>query len=75
MIAPRSDYRALSIAERIVLVEDIWDSIAEEVQAQPATADDKAYVAERLKEIRRCREPLVPWDEVKRRARRGRAQR
>lgn len=32
---PAFDYRSLSVDERLQLVGDIWDSIAEEVNARP----------------------------------------
>jgi len=71
MIAPQhpTDFRQLSVAERIVLVEEIWDSIASDSADLRGTADDEAYVAGRLREISRDREVEVPWDEVKKRAR------
>ena len=33
---PAFDYRSLSVAERLQLVDDIWDSIAEEANAAPS---------------------------------------
>ena len=35
MVKPADDYRGLSIAERLRLVEDIWDSIAQDTGAVP----------------------------------------
>lgn len=60
------DYRKLSVAERIQLVEDIWDSIA-------AEAPDSFQLSESGKaELRRCVEAYradpstgVPWEQVR----------
>ncbi len=35
MTKPAIDYRKLSIPERLELVEDIWDSIAQDAEAFP----------------------------------------
>ena len=43
-----SDLRALSIGERIRLVEDIWDSIAADQAALPLTDEQRAELDRRL---------------------------
>lgn len=63
------DYRRLSLAERLELVEDIWDSIAEEAQQRPeALPLSQAQLAE----VRRRREAhrqdpgsAIPWEQVR----------
>ena len=40
--------RELPLAERIKLVEDLWDSIAEEQNALPITPEQKAELDRRL---------------------------
>ena len=35
MVKPAFDYRSLSVDERLQLVGDIWDSIADEANANP----------------------------------------
>jgi len=40
--------RDLPLAERIKLVEDLWDSIAEEQTALPVTPEQKAELDRRL---------------------------
>jgi len=64
---PAFDYRGLSIAERLQLVEDLWDSIAEEADAEtlPLTEEEKAMLDERLAEHARNPDDLRTWDEVK----------
>lgn len=49
MNKPAVDYRSLSVAERIQLVEDIWDSIAVEgAGALPLTPAERAELNRRL---------------------------
>lgn len=43
-----SDILRLSVAERIQLVEDIWDSIAAEPDALVLSAEDRAELDRRL---------------------------
>ena len=43
-----SDILELSISERIQLVEDIWDSVAEAPEAIPLTEDEKVELDRRL---------------------------
>jgi putative addiction module component (TIGR02574 family) len=60
------DYRLLAISERIELVEDIWDSIAEEAPA--ATELSQQYRAElhrRLAAHRADPSSSVPWEQVR----------
>lgn len=59
------DYRTLSIAERLQLVEDIWDSIAEETGAVPVPPEVLAEAERRLAEHRGDPASAVPWQEVK----------
>jgi len=41
--------RELPVEERIKLVEDLWDSIAEDRKALPVTSEQKAELDRRLK--------------------------
>lgn len=43
-----ADLRKLPIAERIRLVEDLWDSIAAEQASMPVTAEQMAELDRRL---------------------------
>lgn len=60
------DYRALSVSERIQLVEDIWDSIVSEnpesVQLTPA---QRAELKRRLDAHDADPSNAVSWDEVR----------
>ena len=59
------DYRRLSIAERLQLVEDIWDSIAEETGTVPIPPEVLDEAERRLAEHRQDPTSAIPWDEVK----------
>jgi putative addiction module component (TIGR02574 family) len=62
------DYRALSIAERLQLVEDVWDSIATEqpdATALPVSAPERAELDRRLDAHRKDPGGAVPWSEVR----------
>ena len=60
-----TDFRDLSIPERIQLVEDIWDSIAAETEALPLTAEQQAELDRRLEEHRRDPDSAIPWEQVR----------
>ena len=61
------DIEALSLSERLVLVEDIWDSIAHD-GLKPST-EEREFVRLRLEEIKkRGGFKGVRWDVVKRNA-------
>jgi putative addiction module component (TIGR02574 family) len=59
------DYEKLSIAERLQLVEDIWDSIADETEALPLTDAQKAELDRRLEQYRRDPDSAIPWEQVR----------
>ncbi len=56
---------ALSVAERIELAEELWDSVAEEAQAQALAPHELAEIRLRLREHQANPGDVVPWDEVK----------
>ena len=59
-----TDALALSIPERIQLVEDIWDTIAIEPEAIELTEKDKKIIDERLEAYHRNPELGSPWEDV-----------
>jgi putative addiction module component (TIGR02574 family) len=66
MSQPSPDFLGLSVAERIQLVEDIWDSIAaESPQSMALTPDQLQTVESRLEEHSRDPASAVPWDQVR----------
>lgn len=71
MIQRREDfpYLELSIEERILLVEDIWDSIAAEQDQVPLTKAQKELLQKRLDAYEADPGNVVTWEEVKARVR------
>jgi len=59
-----TDTVALSIPERIQLVEDIWDTIATEAEAIELTEDEKRIIDERLEAYHRNPDLGSPWEDV-----------
>ncbi len=59
-----TDVLALSIPERIQLVEDIWDTIANEPEAIELTEEEKKIIDERLEAYRRNPDLGSPWEDV-----------
>jgi putative addiction module component (TIGR02574 family) len=60
------NYRSLPISERIELVEDIWDSIAEEtsVSVQLST-EERAELQRRLAAHQSDPASGIPWEQVR----------
>ena len=68
-----SELRALSVPERLQLVEDLWDSIAEDQHSLP---DHPSVVEElRARKARFLANPSsgIPWETAKERIRSNRA--
>lgn len=65
----KSDVMSLSVPERIQLVEDIWDSIAEVPETVPLTSDQKAELDRRLDAYHRNPDEGSPWGMVRERIR------
>lgn len=63
-----ADYRHLSVEERLQLVGDIWDSIAEDVTAEPEllplTDEERAELDARVAEDDRDPGAAIPWEEA-----------
>jgi putative addiction module component (TIGR02574 family) len=68
MTQPAFDFRRLSVDERLRLIGDIWDSIAEEAEADPSvlplTDAQRAELDRRLAEHERDPGSAVPWEEA-----------
>lgn len=68
MSEPGFNYRQLTVNERLRLVGDIWDSIADEAQTNPnvlpLTDARRAELDERRTEHQRDHGSAVPWDEA-----------
>jgi putative addiction module component (TIGR02574 family) len=64
-----SDLLHLSVAERIQLVEDLWDSIAAEPEALELTEAQKEELDRRMAEHKADPSSAIPWEEVRARLR------
>lgn len=65
----RIDYRALEVSERLELVTDIWDSIAEETNAvRPELSSGQLQELQRRLDAHQ-QDPLssLPWKDVRQR--------
>ena len=63
--AEQYDFSKLSIAERIILVQDIWDSIANDKESIEMTSSQKAELERRLREHEKDPHDVVSWDDVR----------
>jgi len=61
------DLAALPLQQRIKLVEDLWNSIAAELEKSPVSEDVKAEIRRRREEYVRDPSCAVDWDVVRRR--------
>lgn len=62
---PLAEFSKLSVAERIQLVEDIWDTIAAEPESLPLTEAQKQELDRRLEAYYQDPEAGVTWEELK----------
>ncbi|MCG8404514.1 MAG: addiction module protein [Phycisphaerales bacterium] len=60
-----SDLLTLNVAERIRLVEDLWDSIANVPEAVKLTEVQRAELDARLEAHRKNPDAVSPWNLVK----------
>jgi putative addiction module component (TIGR02574 family) len=65
----RKDILSLSVAERIDLIGDLWDSLAETPEALPLTEAQKAELDRRLDAYRKNPTAGAPWPIVRDRIR------
>lgn len=54
----------LSVAERIILVQDIWDSIAAEAEQSPLSKELQQEVDRRLAAYQMNPHAAIPWEQV-----------
>jgi putative addiction module component (TIGR02574 family) len=60
-----ADILQMSVAERIQLAEDIWDSIAAVPEALPLTDAERTELNRRLELYASNPDEGIPWDELK----------
>lgn len=66
MAISMKEINRLSVAERIVLAERIWDSIPEECDEFAISSSDKQELDRRLDSLESGRSKRVSWPQVKR---------
>jgi putative addiction module component (TIGR02574 family) len=66
-----TDILQLSVAERIQLAEDIWDSIAAVPEAILLTDVERQELNRRLELYTRNPDEGIPWDELREKVRRS----
>jgi putative addiction module component (TIGR02574 family) len=59
------EIKQLDITERIILVEEIWDSIAKEQQHISLSEYEKNILDKRLDTLESDMENLLSWDDMK----------
>ena len=62
-----SEIKKLSVAERILIVEEIWDSIAAEQESVQVTEAQKAELDRRIASYDASPNEGKPWQEIRRR--------
>jgi putative addiction module component (TIGR02574 family) len=58
----------LSVEERIVLAQEIWDSVATSTEPLPPTDERRAELSNRLAAAQILPNDVVSWDAIKREA-------
>jgi putative addiction module component (TIGR02574 family) len=66
-----TDILQMTIAERIQLAEDIWDSIAAVPEALPLTDAERQELNRRLELHQQNPDEGIPWDEFKEKVRKS----
>jgi putative addiction module component (TIGR02574 family) len=64
MATPQIDIGRLSLDERLRLVEQLWESLAEAPHSIPLTPPQRAELDRRLDTIDRDGATGIPWDEM-----------
>jgi len=60
-----ADLLKLSVAERIQLAEDLWDSIAADPESHELTASQREELERRLASVEVGTARVVPWTELR----------
>ena len=64
-----TDVLKMPISERILFVEDVWDTIAAVPEAVPLTDAHRKELERRIEAYHRDPDAGSPWEEVKKRVR------
>ncbi len=60
----------MTIAERILYVQDLWDRIAAEAEREPPTPAQAAELDRRIEDYRAHPETSIPWEQAREQMRR-----
>ena len=66
-----TDILQMSVAERIQLAEDIWDSISAVPEALPLTNAERQELDRRLEAYAQNPDEGIPWNELREKVRRS----
>lgn len=66
MAEPKLDFQHLTVSERIQLVEDLWDSIADAPELLQLTDAQRTELDRRLEAIRKDPDQVIPWETLRR---------
>jgi putative addiction module component (TIGR02574 family) len=58
-------FRKLSSSEKIRLLQELWDEVADEAARQPLSESHRRLLDERLREHDENPDDAVPWDKVR----------
>jgi putative addiction module component (TIGR02574 family) len=61
------DPRQFSVAERIEMIEAIWDTVVDEGQLVPLSDAQRAEVSRRMADRRAAPDDVVSWEDIKQR--------
>ena len=64
-VLPPERIRELSPAERIELIEQLWESFVEDPDSLPVTEEQRAELRRRLAEHEQDPDAAKPWSEVR----------
>jgi len=64
MSTPQIDIGRLSVDERLRLVEELWDSLAETPNSIPLTSAQRTELDRRLDAVEQDGAVGIPWDDV-----------
>jgi putative addiction module component (TIGR02574 family) len=59
-----ADFGDLTVEEKLQLIEELWDSVADDPQAMPLTEAQAEELDRRLDAYRQDGDPGRPWREV-----------
>jgi putative addiction module component (TIGR02574 family) len=57
--------KRLSVADRVRLVQDIWDTLQPTADESPLTEEQRRLIDQRLEDHRRDPDSAIPWEQVK----------